>query len=341
MDKLAAICGGKRRGAKKTCWADTRKGQGRKLNISDLRRGSCDVETYSGFDDQGEMHHVQGPHHHVHKPEDRQAYVTLATNDTYALGCLTLGESLKRAATTKELVVMITRHVSDAMVRCLEKTFDFVQLFDVMDSADSANLAMLQRPELGVTLTKIHCWTLTDFDKAVFLDADTLVLRNCDELFDQYGEFSAAPDVGWPDCFNSGVFVFRPSIRTYKSLLHFASTNGSFDGGDQGLLNSFFHEWPRGDIKKHLPFIYNMVASIIYTYTPAFKRFAGDVKIIHFLGPTKPWQWNFDVHDRRMISDLGHLGETADLLTLWWNVFISRVLPNTSEIQLVRAFHSK
>ena len=116
MDKLAAICGGKRKGSRKNCWADTRRNHGRKLNISDLRRGSCDPDTYSGFDDQGEMHHVQGPHHHAHKSGDRQAYVTLATNDTYALGCLTVGESLKRVATTKELVVMITRHVSEAMV---------------------------------------------------------------------------------------------------------------------------------------------------------------------------------------------------------------------------------
>jgi hypothetical protein len=40
-------------------------------------------------------------------------------------------------------------------------------------------------------------------------------LRNCDELFDR-DEFSAAPDAGWPDCFNSGVFVFKPSIETFK-----------------------------------------------------------------------------------------------------------------------------
>ena len=42
----------------------------------------------------------------------------------------------------------------------------------------------------------------------------TQVLRNCDELFDRE-EFSAAPDAGWPDCFNSGVFVFKPSEDTY------------------------------------------------------------------------------------------------------------------------------
>lgn len=50
-----------------------------------------------------------------------------------------------------------------------------------------------------------------------------------DELFDRE-ELSAAPDAGWPDCFNSGVFVYRPSQETYESLLSFATSQGSFDG---------------------------------------------------------------------------------------------------------------
>lgn len=59
------------------------------------------------------------------------------------------------------------------------------------------------------------------------------VLCNVDELFDRE-EFSAAPDSGWPDCFNSGVFVFRPSLKTYNLLLQFAAEHGSFDGKGQG-----------------------------------------------------------------------------------------------------------
>ena len=55
------------------------------------------------------------------------------------------------------------------------------------------------------------------------------VLQNVDELFDRE-ELSAAPDAGWPDCFNSGVFVFKPSQETYESLLSFATSKGSFDG---------------------------------------------------------------------------------------------------------------
>jgi len=55
------------------------------------------------------------------------------------------------------------------------------------------------------------------------------VLKNIDELF-ECEELAASPDIGWPDCFNSGVFVYRPSQTTYESLLSFALTHGSFDG---------------------------------------------------------------------------------------------------------------
>lgn len=55
------------------------------------------------------------------------------------------------------------------------------------------------------------------------------VLSNVDELFDRE-ELAAAPDSGWPDCFNSGVFVFQPSLKTFQQLLQFANEHGSFDG---------------------------------------------------------------------------------------------------------------
>lgn len=55
------------------------------------------------------------------------------------------------------------------------------------------------------------------------------MLSNIDELFDRE-ELSAAPDPGWPDCFNSGVFVFCPSMETYGKLLQYSTEHGSFDG---------------------------------------------------------------------------------------------------------------
>lgn len=60
----------------------------------------------------------------------------------------------------------------------LQSIFDEVRLVDIMDSGDVAHLSLMKRPDLGVTLTKLHCWTLTHYNKCVFMDADTMVRKH-------------------------------------------------------------------------------------------------------------------------------------------------------------------
>ncbi|XP_070258811.1 glycogenin-2 isoform X2 [Myotis yumanensis] len=210
----------------------------------------------------------------------------------------------------------------------LSRVFDEIVEVDLMDSADHVHLAFLKRPELGVTLTKLHCWTLTRYSKCVFLDADTLVLCNIDELFER-SEFSAAPDPGWPDCFNSGVFVFRPSLRTHRLLLQHATDHGSYDGADQGLLNSFFSSWATADIQKHLPFVYNLSSSNAYTYSPAFRQFGSRAKVVHFLGPKKPWSYRYNPQTGSVLEEAPGAAPQHQLsfLNLWWNIYHRSVLP--------------
>uniref|UniRef100_A0A182XZA2 glycogenin glucosyltransferase n=1 Tax=Anopheles stephensi TaxID=30069 RepID=A0A182XZA2_ANOST len=262
----------------------------------------------------------------------KYAWVTLATNDSYSLGALVVAHSLKRVHTVHQMAVLITPGVSEAMKTKLRAVFNVVEEVNLLDSKDEANLALLKRPELGVTFTKLHCWRLTQFEKCVFLDADTLVLRNCDELFDRE-ELSAAPDIGWPDCFNSGVYVFKPNLETFASLLQYAVTNGSFDGGDQGLLNAYFSDWAHKDIQKHLPFIYNTSSVATYSYLPAFKQFGQNTKILHFIGAVKPWLQKFNSETRKVYvpSEYQHL---ANFLQYWWDIFAedvhSRLSPDMS-----------
>ncbi|XP_055374007.1 uncharacterized protein LOC129607217 isoform X4 [Condylostylus longicornis] len=251
------------------------------------------------------------------------AWVTLTTNDTYSLGALVLANSLKRVGTAHQLAVLVTPNVSDTMKSKLKDAFNVVQEVDVLDSKDEANLALLARPELGITFTKLHCWRLVQFEKCVFLDADILVLQNSDELFERE-ELSAAPDVSWPDCFNSGVFVYRPNLETFNKLIEFAVKNGSFDGGDQGLLNQYFSDWATKDISKHLPFTYNTAAYAAYCYLPAFKQFRDRIKILHFAGKLKPWLATFDSQNRRAHTPQGY-EHAADFIQLWWNIFCDQV----------------
>merc|ERR1712106_1307051 len=257
-----------------------------------------------------------------------EAYVTLATNDDYAIGAMVLGHSLHSVGTTRKLVVIITEDVSLDVRPMLQNVFNEVIIVNVMDSGDSAHLALLKRPELGVTFTKIHCWNLLQYSKCVFLDADMFVIQNPDNLFG-YPELSAAPDIGWPDCFNSGMFVFVPNIWTYNRLLQHAQTTGSFDGGDQGLLNTFFPKW------NFISFTFNMVVSAVYTYLPAYIRYGNMAKIVHFLGSFKPWHHTFNKNTGEVETTHGY-HHLRGFLKSWWQIYTSLVEPGILTITTAR-----
>lgn len=110
----------------------------------------------------------------------------------------------------------------------------------------------MNRPDLLVTFTKIALWQQTQFRRIVYLDADTLPLRAPDELFDLAVSFAAAPEIGFPDCFNCGVMVLEPRAEIHRQLLDLAIQGTSFDGEDQGLLNIYFKDFHR------LSFMYNV-----------------------------------------------------------------------------------
>lgn len=250
-----------------------------------------------------------------------EAYVTLVTSDSYVSGAGVLARSLQTTGTKRAIwCLAASKQLSPNSLEILKSIFDGVTEVDCIDSGDSINLALLGRPELGPTFTKLHLWRLSQFKKVVFMDADTLVLKNIDDLFERE-EFSACADIGWPDCFNSGVFVAEPSEETYKRLIEHAEKEGSFDGGDQGLLNSYFSDWSTGPSSRRIPFTYNLTINGSYSYAPAFARFKNDVKVVHFIGTQKPWTY-YRLSDGSIVPR----GNTPDnsnteYVQIWWNVF--------------------
>ncbi|KAI0228541.1 glycogenin glucosyltransferase [Massospora cicadina] len=248
-----------------------------------------------------------------HPDARTEAYVTLVATDSYVRGAIVLGYSLRNTNTNKLLICLITQALPASSVTQLYRVFDHVLPVTELDTRDELRLALLGRPELGLTVTKIHIWSLTWIQTAIFLDADTLVLRNIDHLFDVYRGigFAACPDPGWPDCFNSGVFICKPNLEVYTELMGRLATQGSFDGefirgGDQGLLNSYFDGWPRS-AEQRLPFIYNVTPNAVYSYAPAFRRHSDRVAVMHFVGKDKPW----DMHPAGSGTSKPHLPESS------------------------------
>ncbi|KKA29153.1 hypothetical protein TD95_003528 [Thielaviopsis punctulata] len=213
-----------------------------------------------------------------------QVYATLLTNNSYLPGALVLANSLRDAGSTKEFAVLVTPEtVSADTIAQLRTVYNHIIEVPRISNPNATNLAMMQRLDLHSTLTKIELWKQTQFSKIVYIDADVVAVRAPDELFDLEVPFAAAPDIGWPDCFNSGVMVLKPDMETYNGLKAMAAAGATFDGADQGLLNAYFPNFHR------ISFTYNVTPSAHYQYLPAYNHFRANISLVHFIGKDKPW----------------------------------------------------
>lgn len=244
---------------------------------------------------------------------DPRAYVTLVTNADYALGARALLRSLRLSGTAADLVVMHTDVPPEALhalctlgarlvhVALLPTSaaFNAAHARDALHGA--APFTKGDKPPFHTPLdnfAKLRLWQL-DYDRVVFLDADTLVLRNIDRLFD-YPELSAAPNVyeSLSDFhrLNSGVFTARPSVDTFAAMLAHLDRPGLFwPRTDQSFLQDFFPDW------HGLPVFDNMLQYVWFSL-PELWRWR-DIRVLHFQYE-KPWEDHAKADSLRPLIDL-------------------------------------
>lgn len=177
-----------------------------------------------------------------------------------------------------------------------------------MRNAKPANLYLMNRADLHSAFTKINLWKQTQFRRIVYIDADVVAYRAPDELFDLDHPFSAAPDIGWPDLFNTGVMALSPNLGDYYALVAMAERGISFDGADQGLLNMHFK-----NNYNRLSFTYNVTPSGHYQYVPAYRHFQSSINMVHFIGSDKPWALGREASSGGSPYD--------EMLGRWWAVY--------------------
>jgi len=182
------------------------------------------------------------------------------------------------------------------------------------------------RPDLHSTFTKIALWKLTQFRKIVYVDADIVALRAPDELFDIPAAFSAAPDIGWPDIFNTGLMVLTPNMGDYYALSAMSQRGISFDGADQGLLNMHFK-----NTFNRISFTYNVTPSAHYQYLPAYRHFQSSISMAHFIGAKKPWTEGRDAHQGATPHD--------EMVGRWWAVYDRHFRESVSATPLIKLPH--
>ncbi|MGG7645872.1 glycosyltransferase [Rhodovulum sp. YNF3179] len=229
-----------------------------------------------------------------------RAYVTLVTNADFALGARALLRSLRLSGTAADLVVLHTGGVPAAALTPLAGQGARLVEIDLLPTSAAFNAAHArdalhgaapftkgEKPAFHTPLdnfAKLRLWQL-DYDRAVFLDADTLVLRNIDTLFD-YPEFCAAPNVyeSLADFhrMNSGVFTARPDPATFEAMLARLDVPGAFwRRTDQTFLQAYFPDW------HGLPVTLNTLQYVWFNLPDLWDW--PSIRVLHFQYE-KPWQ---------------------------------------------------
>lgn len=245
----------------------------------------------------------------------RRAFVTLVTNADFALGARALIRSLKLSGTDADIVVLHTGGVTEADLALLRARGARLIATELLPTSEAFNAAHArdalhgaapftkgEKPAFHTPLdnfAKLRLWQLSNYDRVVFLDADTLVLRPIDKLFD-YPEFCAAPNVyeGLGDFhrMNSGVFTARPDTATYEAMLARLDAPGAFwRRTDQTFLQDFFPDW------HGLPVTCNTLQYVWFNLPDLWNW--EQIRVLHFQYE-KPWQDHAKADRLRPLIDL-------------------------------------
>ena len=132
------------------------------------------------------------------------------------------------------------------------------------------------------------------YDRAIFIDMDTVILGDLSTLFDFPGQFGAVRQYNrnmdrLTHGFNSGVFVVNSpalSLATYQRLLQIASPGHSMP--DQAVLNQHF-----AGRMHYFDKIYNVEKRMLHT--KLHTKTLENARILHFVGE-KPWETHSSWH---------------------------------------------
>eukprot|EP00419_Tripos_fusus_P009896 CAMPEP_0172667856 /NCGR_PEP_ID=MMETSP1074-20121228/8693_1 /TAXON_ID=2916 /ORGANISM="Ceratium fusus, Strain PA161109" /LENGTH=332 /DNA_ID=CAMNT_0013484425 /DNA_START=231 /DNA_END=1229 /DNA_ORIENTATION=+ len=143
-------------------------------------------------------------------------------------------------------------HIRDAFGRL---NCHVLPVHEVPLPTTAANLIM---PFWRVAFWKLQIWRLVEYDKLIWLDADAIVMRSLDYLFDRvptWGQKDAwvcSANTSAQNWLCSGLMLIEPSEETYWGLLKYAATKKEWwKNGDQKLIDDYFRE-VRGDPVKLL-----------------------------------------------------------------------------------------
>lgn len=208
--------------------------------------------------------------------QGRYAYVTLLSTTDYLDAVLVLNKSLQKVNSKYPLLTMVVDTIfTPELEKCFQKHGIQYHTVPPLQYSQSVQEKYANATVLN-TASKIQLFSLKNWDKLVYIDADTFVLQNIDNLF----EYPDGAMVKYPeDNFGfSGLFVFYP--RHHHEDEFYPTVMQHHDCVDGDLLGKFWF-FVRESPAHQIPPDYLMY------YNP--NHLDKDTKVIHYCNTLKPW----------------------------------------------------
>ena len=226
-------------------------------------------------------------------PQSEVAFFTLLTDDAnYVTGAVKLGESVLQHTTIpvdRVYMELNSKVLPDALRKRLKESGwkrCTVRRIAPLDEEGTFGRFKDQ-------FTKLHAWGMTAYERILYADSDTLVLKSIDHLLQldlSSKRIAVARDFGdglWRPTFNMGVFVIQPNSSEYSRLLRLQQDSSiEFETAmcEQGFLNVIYRdEWE--DIG-----FQNNANLAVYAQSRAYwDEHESEINIVHYT-MNKPWE---------------------------------------------------
>ncbi|KAJ7643586.1 glycosyltransferase family 8 protein [Roridomyces roridus] len=254
-------------------------GKGVILRITERRYNSLD--NYQNLNSMPVT--VSDVHGAPHTLVNQRAVVSSLYSDGFAIAVAVLGHSVRAANVSARLVLPYLEDKVSAKALCMARAVGWEPL----------PVSRIPPPHDGKDIywrfadqyTKLSIWKLDQLgvESAVYLDADTLVRANFDELFDCPFNFAAVPDIyggrrGFSVEFNAGVLALRTSSAVYENMRQkLATADYPLGEAEQAFLNLYF-----GGTAMRLPYIYNANLALKKRSPVLWQRLAREMRVVHY-----------------------------------------------------------
>lgn len=220
--------------------------------------------------------------HEKATPEQR-AVVSSMYTDSYVFPLAVLGHSLKQHHTDARKILIYLPHRISSRALCFVREAGW-ELHPV-ELIPPPHRGKGIYPTFVDQYTKLNIWTLDQLGikTGVYLDADTIVRRNFDEIWDLPFELGAVPDIyvdnpGFTPGFNAGVLFFHPSTEIFNDMVSkLETTKFRLTDAEQSYLNHYF-----GAQAVRLPYAYGGNLAIKERSPEMWSAMQKELRIIHY-----------------------------------------------------------